>query len=105
MHLYLMLMLIILFVVAVAYFAKAAVLDFEQRADNDVMSVKAALENAGVPVKGAELVMEPTTPVAVTIEDAKKVLRLVDRLEESDDVQSVYHTMELTDEIAAALEE
>ena len=41
MHLYLMLMLIILFVVAVAYFAKAAVLDFEQRADNDVMSVKA----------------------------------------------------------------
>ena len=71
----------------------------------DVMSVKAALEDAGVPVKGAELVMEPTAPVAVTIEDAKKVLRLVDRLEESDDVQSVYHTMELTDEIAAALEE
>jgi len=71
----------------------------------DVMPVKNALEDAGVPVKGAELVMEPTTPVAVTIEDAKKVLRLVDRLEESDDVQSVYHTMELTDEIAAALEE
>jgi diguanylate cyclase (GGDEF)-like protein len=40
MHLYLMLMLIILFVVAVSYFAKAAVLDFEQRADNDVMRVK-----------------------------------------------------------------
>ena len=40
MHLYLMLMLIILFVVAVSYFAKAAVLDFEQRADNDVLRVK-----------------------------------------------------------------
>jgi diguanylate cyclase (GGDEF)-like protein len=40
MHLYLMLMLIILFVVAVSYFAKAAVLDFEQRADNDVVRVK-----------------------------------------------------------------
>jgi diguanylate cyclase (GGDEF)-like protein len=41
MHLYLMLMLIILFVVAVSYFAKTAVLDFEQRADDDVMRVKA----------------------------------------------------------------
>ena len=40
MQLYLMLMLIILFVVAVSYFAKAAVLDFEQRADNDVLRVK-----------------------------------------------------------------
>jgi diguanylate cyclase (GGDEF)-like protein len=40
MHLYLMLMLITLFVVAVAYFAKATVLEFEQRADNDVLRVK-----------------------------------------------------------------
>ena len=71
----------------------------------DVMAVKSALETAGVPVKGAELVMEPTTPTSVTVEEAKKVLRLVDRLEESDDIQTVYHTMELTDEIAAALEE
>lgn len=71
----------------------------------DVMAVKSALEAAGVPVKGAELVMEPSTPTSVTVEDAKKVFRLVDRLEESDDIQTVYHTMELTDEIAAALEE
>ncbi|MHB1324421.1 MAG: YebC/PmpR family DNA-binding transcriptional regulator, partial [Coriobacteriia bacterium] len=67
------------------------------------MAVKAALEEAGVPVKGAELVMEPVTSTVVTVEDAKKVLRLVDRLEESDDIQTVYHTMELTDEIAEAL--
>jgi transcriptional/translational regulatory protein YebC/TACO1 len=74
-------------------------------APSDVMAVKGVLEDAGVPVKGADLVMEPVNPTSVTVEDAKKVLRLVDRLEESDDVQSVYHTMELTDEIAAALEE
>ncbi len=71
----------------------------------DVMRVNAALEEAGVPVRGAELVMEPMTPVTVTVEDAKKVLRLVDRLEESDDIQTVYHAMELTEEIAAALDE
>ncbi len=70
----------------------------------DLMSVSRELESAGVPVKGAELVMEPVNGVVVSVEDAKKVLRLVDRLEESDDIQNVYHTMELTDEIAAALE-
>jgi len=71
----------------------------------DVMAVKAALEESGVPVRGAELVMEPMTPLAVSVDDARKVLRLVDRLEELDDIQAVYHTMELTGEIAAALEE
>jgi len=70
----------------------------------DLMAVSHALEAAGVPVKGAELVMEPVNETTVTVETAKKVLRLVDVLEESDDVQNVYHTMELTDEIAAALE-
>ncbi len=71
----------------------------------DLMAVKNALEAAGLPVKGAELSMEPITPVEVTVSDAKKVMRLVDRLEELDDVQNVYHTMELTDELAAALDE
>jgi len=73
-------------------------------APGEVMAVKSALEAAGVPVKGAELVMEPLTATAVSLEEAKKVLRLVDRLEESDDIQNVYHTMELTEEIEAALE-
>lgn len=72
---------------------------------SDVMSVKAALEEADVPVKGAELVMEPVTETQVSVADARKVLRLVDQLEDHDDIQTVYHTMELTDEIAAALEE
>jgi len=74
-------------------------------APGEMMRVKAALEGAGLPVKGAEFVMEPVTPTEVTVEDVKKVMRLVDRLEELDDIQSVYHTMELTDEIAAALDE
>lgn len=71
----------------------------------DMMSVQKALEAAGMTVRGAELVMEPVNPTVVSVADAKKVLRLVDRLEESDDVQNVYHTMELTEEIAAALDE
>jgi len=70
----------------------------------DLTSVSKALEATGVPVKGSELVMEPVNGTVVSVEDAKKVLRLIDRLEESDDIQNVFHTMELTDEIAAALE-
>jgi len=73
-------------------------------APGDLVSVSKALETAGLPVKGAEPVMEPVNSTVVSVADAKKVLRLVDRLGESDDIQNVYHTMELTDEIAAALE-
>lgn len=73
-------------------------------APTDVMAVKTALESAGVPVRGAELVMEAVNTSSVGVEDVKKVLRLVDRLEELDDIQNVYHTMELTDEIAAVLD-
>ena len=49
--------------------------------------------------------MVSTTPTTVSVSDAKKVQRLIDRLEELDDIQNVYHTMDITEEIAAALEE
>ena len=70
-----------------------------------MQDVHKALEAQGIEVKGSELTMVPTTPTAVSVSDAQKVQRLIDRLEELDDVQNVYHTMEMTDEIAAALEE
>ncbi len=69
-----------------------------------VAAVRDALEAAGVGARGAELTMEPTAPIVVSVEEAKKVLRLIDALEDHDDIQSVYHNMELTDEIAEALE-
>ena len=74
-------------------------------APGDLMAVKKALEEQGVETKGAELTMIPKNYTQVSVEDAKKVMRLVDKLEELEDLQNVYHTMEITDEIAAALEE
>ena len=56
-------------------------------------------------VKGAEVTMIANTPVEVTVSDAKKVMRLIDRLEDLDDIQNVYHTMDLMDEIMEALDE
>ena len=72
---------------------------------SDLMAVKKALEEQGIQVKGAELTMIPSTPTEVSVADAKKVMRLIDRLEELEDLQNVYHTMDITDEIAEALEE
>ena len=72
---------------------------------DNMQNVQAGLEAQGIEVKGSELTMVPTTPSQVSVADAKKVQRLVDRLEELEDVQNVYNTMEMTDEIAAALDE
>ena len=74
-------------------------------AANELMAVSKGIEAQGIEVKGAELTMVPTTPTAVSGVDAKKVQRLIDRLEELDDVQDVYSTMDMTDEVIAALEE
>jgi len=71
----------------------------------ELMHVKIALEESGIEIKGAELLMEPLTPATVSAEDAKKTLRLVDSLEELDDVQNVYHNLEFTEELAEALGE
>ena len=71
----------------------------------EVMAVSKGLEDQGIEVKGSEVTMVPTTPTAVSGADAKKVQRLIDRLEELDDVQDVYNTMDMTDEVIAALEE
>jgi YebC/PmpR family DNA-binding regulatory protein len=70
----------------------------------EVANVRTGLKEQKIEVKGAELCMVPTTTTAVTVSDAKKVMRLIDKLEELDDVQNVYNTMELTDEVLEALE-
>ena len=70
-----------------------------------MQDVQKGLEDQGIEVKGSELTMVPTTPTRVAVADAKKVQRLVDRLDELEDVQNVYNTMEMTDEIVAALDE
>ena len=93
--------------------AEAGGTDYEDAGDEwivytspaDLMAVKNALNEAGIITKGAEFIMEPTTPATVSVSDAKKVMRLIDRLEELEDLQNFYHAMDITDEIAEALED
>jgi YebC/PmpR family DNA-binding regulatory protein len=66
----------------------------------DVDAVRAALEGAGIAVVSAESTMISSTTVPVTsADDAKKVLRILDALEEQDDVQDVYSNFDIPDEI------
>ena len=46
----------------------------------------------------------PTTTVSLDVERAKSVLKLIDIIEDDDDVQNVFHNMEMTDELMAELE-
>ncbi len=61
-------------------------------------AVAKALEDAGIEAEDAEITMLPNTTTALSGEDAEKVQRLLDALEELDDVQDVYSNAELPEE-------
>ncbi|MBP3252996.1 MAG: YebC/PmpR family DNA-binding transcriptional regulator [Bacteroidales bacterium] len=70
----------------------------------DFSSMNKALEEAGIEAESAELQRIPNNTTELSVEDGLKVLKLVDTIEEDDDVQAVYHNLEITDELAAAQE-
>ena len=59
-------------------------------APHDYVEVKNALEAKGFSAELAEVTMKPNVETELTGEDAKKMQRLLDALEELDDVQDVY---------------
>lgn len=63
---------------------------------------QALIENGLIPSR-SELIMQPNTTLALGAEDAGQVLELVDAIDELDDVNQVYHNLELTDEVVAQL--
>ncbi|MGZ8802843.1 MAG: YebC/PmpR family DNA-binding transcriptional regulator, partial [Mycobacterium sp.] len=71
----------------------------------DLVAVRTALQEAGIDYDSAEASFQPSVTVPVDLEAARKVLKLVDALEESDDVQDVYTNIDIPDDVAAALDE
>jgi YebC/PmpR family DNA-binding regulatory protein len=72
---------------------------------SDLHPVQTALEGAGITVDSADVTMVPSTQVALdTAEAAKQVLRLIDALDDHDDVQEVYANFDVPDEVMAAVE-
>jgi YebC/PmpR family DNA-binding regulatory protein len=71
----------------------------------DFGNVQKKLDEMGVEVENAELQRIPNDTKDLPIEEAKKVLKAIEEFEDIDDVQNVYHNLELTDEVASALQE
>lgn len=72
---------------------------------SDVISVRTALQEAGIDYNSAEVEFQASTEVEMDVEGARKVMRLIDALEDSDDVQNVFSNMTLSEQTQAALEE
>lgn len=67
----------------------------------DLHTVQEALKGAGFAVASAELTMKPKTLMAPEADLAVKVIRLVEKLEDLDDVQTVYTNLDISDEVLA----
>jgi transcriptional/translational regulatory protein YebC/TACO1 len=63
-----------------------------------------ALRKASIQIDEAELRMVPTNEIELSVDQTLQVLRTIDTMEELDDVQNVFHTMRISDEVLAALE-
>ena len=68
-------------------------------APEDFTAVRDALEKAGVELDSAELVQRPSTRTPVEESDAKSLMRLIDTLEEHDDVQAVHANFDVDSEV------
>jgi YebC/PmpR family DNA-binding regulatory protein len=67
-------------------------------------AVQLALESAGIKMDESSLIYEPNSPLELDPSAALQVMNLIERIEELDDVQNVYTTLEVTDEAIAAME-
>jgi YebC/PmpR family DNA-binding regulatory protein len=77
---------------------------FEVRTEAaDLVAVRAAIETAGLDYESAESSWLPSVTVPLEAGGAEKVFRLLDALEDSDDVQNVYANFDVPDDVLAAV--
>ncbi|MBQ9254440.1 MAG: YebC/PmpR family DNA-binding transcriptional regulator [Bacteroidales bacterium] len=70
----------------------------------DFANMQRGLEAAGIEAESAELQRIPNDTVTLPLEQGLKVLKLINMIEDDDDVQNVYHNMEMTEELLNAEE-
>ncbi|GIG59068.1 putative transcriptional regulatory protein [Longispora fulva] len=70
----------------------------------DLVAVRTALQGAGVDYESAESSFVPTMNVPLEEEGARKIFKLIDALEDSDDVQNVYANFDVSDEVMEKLD-
>ena len=72
---------------------------------SDFVEVRKALQAAGIDYDSAEATFIPSVEVPLNLEGARKMMRVIDALEDSDDVQNVYANGDISDEVLAQLDE
>ena len=72
---------------------------------NDFGLMSSKLEELEIETKSSEVQRIPLNNVELPVEDAKKILNLIEKFEDDDDVQNVYHNLEITDELIDAMDE
>lgn len=71
---------------------------------SDLHTVSNQIQEAGLPVVSIDLVMAPKNEMSLPVKDAVQILKLVDNLEEMDDVRRVFSNLEVTEEAVEAFE-
>jgi YebC/PmpR family DNA-binding regulatory protein len=71
----------------------------------DFASVQKAIEAQGVEAENAELQRIPNDTKKLETGEAVKILKIIEEFEEDDDVQNVFHNLEVTDEVMEAMDE
>jgi transcriptional/translational regulatory protein YebC/TACO1 len=70
----------------------------------DLVATRTALQDAGIDYDSADVAFLPSVEIDVDEEHAKRVFRLIEALEDSDDVQDVYANYSVSDEILEKLD-
>lgn len=71
---------------------------------SELHAVSDQLKKAGLPVVSVDLIMAPKNEMSLPVKDAVQILKLIDNLEEMDDVRRVFSNLEVTEEAVAAFE-
>jgi YebC/PmpR family DNA-binding regulatory protein len=70
----------------------------------DLVGVRSALQSAGIDYDSAEAQFVPSTQIPLDEDGARKIIRLMDALEDSDDVQNVYANFDVSDDVMALID-
>src|SRR6476661_3985775 len=72
---------------------------------SDFVAIRTAVQSAGIDYESAEASLVPNLQVPLDLDGARKMIRVIDALEDSDDVQDVYANGDIPDDVLAQLDE
>ena len=72
---------------------------------DDYGGMQSKLQQLNITAKSTEIHQIPVTTKTLELSEAEEVLKIIDKFEEDDDIQTVFHNLELTEELIAQIED